>query len=71
MPGRVPKGAVSHVLASTMDMNVLLGVTSLSCLVVFNGVSSGLLLHSAADEARGGRGCTRRQRRALRVARGY
>jgi len=55
-PRRVPVAGVLTmtvfvmVLASTMDMNVLLGVTSLSCLVVFNGVSSGLLLHSAATE---------------------
>merc|ERR1719335_1951140 len=37
-------------LASTLELGVLLGVTSLSCLVVFVGVASGLLLYHCATE---------------------
>merc|ERR1719235_970086 len=37
-------------LASSLELGVLLGVTSLSCLVVFVGVASGLLLYHCATE---------------------
>jgi len=51
-PRRVPVFGVCTmaglvaILAATLQMEVLLGVTSLACLVVFNLVASGLLMYS-------------------------
>lgn len=42
--------ALVMVLASSLELSVLLGVTSLSCLVVFVGVATGLLLYHCATE---------------------
>lgn len=45
--------ALVMVLASSLELSILLGVTSLSCLVVFVGVATGLLLyHCATDDDR-------------------
>jgi APA family basic amino acid/polyamine antiporter len=55
-PGGVPTAgvlimaALVMILASSLELSVLLGVTSLSCLVVFVGVAIGLLLYHCATE---------------------
>jgi APA family basic amino acid/polyamine antiporter len=42
--------ALVMLLASSLELSILLGVTSLSCLVVFVGVAAGLLLYHCATE---------------------
>jgi len=48
--GVILMAAMVMVLASSLELSVLLGVTSLSCLVVFVGVAIGLLLYHCATE---------------------
>merc|ERR1719191_1807354 len=48
--GVLVMAALVMVLASSLELSVLLGVTSLSCLVVFVGVATGLLLYHCATE---------------------
>jgi APA family basic amino acid/polyamine antiporter len=48
--GVLVMAALVMVLASSLELGVLLGVTSLSCLVVFVGVATGLLLYLCVTE---------------------